>query len=103
MAAPDVTSGASAFEAKIRDPRRLEGWLSELRRPLVFTNGVFDLLHRRRGGVAEIADRLCQRRDQGELIEGTQFKVRAGRSPASDGSVPGSLSSMSQSLFFTAA
>jgi rfaE bifunctional protein nucleotidyltransferase chain/domain len=33
------------FEAKIRDPRSLE-WLAELARPLVFTNGVFDLLHR---------------------------------------------------------
>jgi rfaE bifunctional protein nucleotidyltransferase chain/domain len=34
------------FEAKIRDPARLERWLGELARPLVFTNGVFDLLHR---------------------------------------------------------
>ena len=33
------------FEAKIHDPRALE-WLSALKRPLVFTNGVFDLLHR---------------------------------------------------------
>ena len=33
------------FEAKIRDPRSLE-WLAELARPLVFTNGVFDILHR---------------------------------------------------------
>jgi len=31
-----------AFEAKIRDPRSL----GELGRPLVFTNGVFDILHR---------------------------------------------------------
>jgi len=35
-----------AFESKIRDPARLEGWIGELARPLVFTNGVFDLLHR---------------------------------------------------------
>jgi rfaE bifunctional protein nucleotidyltransferase chain/domain len=34
------------FEAKIRDPGRLEGWIDGLARPLVFTNGVFDLLHR---------------------------------------------------------
>ena len=34
-----------AFEAKIRDPGAL-AWLGELGRPLVFTNGVFDLLHR---------------------------------------------------------
>ena len=30
----------------MRDPRSLERWLGELARPLVFTNGVFDLLHR---------------------------------------------------------
>lgn len=35
-----------AFEAKIQDPRALETWLGSLARPLVFTNGVFDLLHR---------------------------------------------------------
>lgn len=34
-----------AFERKIRDPRKLD-WLDALGRPLVFTNGVFDLLHR---------------------------------------------------------
>jgi rfaE bifunctional protein nucleotidyltransferase chain/domain len=33
------------FEAKIRDPRSLD-WLGALERPLVFTNGVFDILHR---------------------------------------------------------
>jgi len=33
------------FEAKIHDPRALD-WLERLARPLVFTNGVFDLLHR---------------------------------------------------------
>jgi rfaE bifunctional protein nucleotidyltransferase chain/domain len=35
-----------SFEAKIRPPASLERWLGELPRPLVFTNGVFDLLHR---------------------------------------------------------
>ena len=34
-----------AFEARIYDPRSLD-WLARLARPLVFTNGVFDLLHR---------------------------------------------------------
>ena len=34
------------FEAKIRDPAALETWIGALERPLVFTNGVFDLLHR---------------------------------------------------------
>jgi rfaE bifunctional protein nucleotidyltransferase chain/domain len=35
-----------AFEAKIRHPGALGRWIGELPRPLVFTNGVFDLLHR---------------------------------------------------------
>ena len=34
------------FEAKIHDPVSLERWVAALPRPLVFTNGVFDLLHR---------------------------------------------------------
>ena len=34
------------FEAKIHDPSSLERWIAALPRPLVFTNGVFDLLHR---------------------------------------------------------
>lgn len=35
-----------AFEKKIRDPARLDRWIGALERPLVFTNGVFDILHR---------------------------------------------------------
>jgi cytidyltransferase-like protein len=35
-----------AFERKIRAPHEVAGWQAELSRPLVFTNGVFDLLHR---------------------------------------------------------
>ena len=34
------------FEEKIHDPKTLESWIGRLARPLVFTNGVFDLLHR---------------------------------------------------------
>ena len=37
---------APSYEAKIRDPREIARWLGELKRPLVFTNGVFDILHR---------------------------------------------------------
>ena len=37
---------APGFEAKIRDPRQLARWLATLERPLVFINGVFDILHR---------------------------------------------------------
>ena len=35
-----------SFEAKIRNPAELSRWLGALPRPLVFTNGVFDILHR---------------------------------------------------------
>jgi rfaE bifunctional protein nucleotidyltransferase chain/domain len=35
-----------AFERKIRAPQEVARWQAELARPLVFTNGVFDLLHR---------------------------------------------------------
>lgn len=34
------------FEAKIHDPAKVASWLATLPRPLVFTNGVFDILHR---------------------------------------------------------
>lgn len=34
------------FEAKIRRPADVASWASALPRPLVFTNGVFDFLHR---------------------------------------------------------
>ena len=34
------------FEAKIHDPAALDRWIAALPRPLVFTNGVFDILHR---------------------------------------------------------
>ena len=34
------------FEEKIHDPAAPENWIGMLARPLVFTNGVFDILHR---------------------------------------------------------
>lgn len=34
------------FEAKVRRPADAHTWAAALARPLVFTNGVFDLLHR---------------------------------------------------------
>ena len=34
------------FEAKIHAPEGLAEWVGSVARPLVFTNGVFDLLHR---------------------------------------------------------
>lgn len=39
-------SGPPRFEAKIRAPGELGRWLAGAPRPLVFTNGVFDVLHR---------------------------------------------------------
>jgi D-glycero-beta-D-manno-heptose 1-phosphate adenylyltransferase len=39
-------TGPARFEAKIRAPRDLREWVDSLPRPLVFTNGVFDILHR---------------------------------------------------------
>jgi D-glycero-beta-D-manno-heptose 1-phosphate adenylyltransferase len=41
-----VRSAAPAHEAKIHDPAALARWLGAGARPLVFTNGVFDILHR---------------------------------------------------------
>jgi rfaE bifunctional protein nucleotidyltransferase chain/domain len=38
--------GRPGFEAKIRTPGEAAAWGAALARPLVFTNGVFDLLHR---------------------------------------------------------
>ena len=37
---------APSFEAKILAPAAIDAWLARAARPLVFTNGVFDLLHR---------------------------------------------------------
>ncbi|MGE5466265.1 MAG: D-glycero-beta-D-manno-heptose 1-phosphate adenylyltransferase [Ignavibacteria bacterium] len=38
--------GAPAFEAKLCDPADLRARVAQLPRPLVFTNGCFDILHR---------------------------------------------------------
>jgi rfaE bifunctional protein nucleotidyltransferase chain/domain len=37
---------APEFEAKLCEPAQLPGRIAALARPLVFTNGVFDILHR---------------------------------------------------------
>jgi len=39
-------SAPPAFESKIRPPQDVDRWIGSLARPLVFTNGVFDVLHR---------------------------------------------------------
>lgn len=46
MVVAAVTQGAPGFEGKIRALAELAQWLPRLARPLVFTNGVFDILHR---------------------------------------------------------
>jgi len=45
-AGPGADGEAVNFEKKIHDPGALARWLTGLPRPLVFTNGVFDILHR---------------------------------------------------------
>jgi rfaE bifunctional protein nucleotidyltransferase chain/domain len=46
--------GAPAFESKIADPASFARRAAALSRPLVFTNGVFDILHR--GHVTYLAE-----------------------------------------------
>ena len=41
-----MSSGVPAFEAKLCPPGELAARLADLPRPLVFTNGCFDILHR---------------------------------------------------------
>lgn len=53
---------APAFEAKICEPARFAQRVAHLARPLVFTNGVFDILHR--GHVTYLA----QARDLGAAL-----------------------------------
>jgi rfaE bifunctional protein nucleotidyltransferase chain/domain len=57
-----VTGDAPAFERKIWAPQDLAQRLAGLPRPLVFTNGVFDLLHR--GHVTYLA----RAREQGAAL-----------------------------------
>jgi rfaE bifunctional protein nucleotidyltransferase chain/domain len=48
-----VQASPPAYESKIRAPLELQRWSAQLPRPLVFANGVFDILHR--GHVAYLA------------------------------------------------
>jgi rfaE bifunctional protein nucleotidyltransferase chain/domain len=49
-----LSVAAPGFEAKICDPAKLGARVAALARPLVFTNGVFDILHR--GHVTYLAE-----------------------------------------------
>ena len=62
MASPHTTAMPLRFESKIVRPEALSARLERLARPLVFTNGVFDILHR--GHVAYLA----QARSLGESL-----------------------------------
>jgi predicted amidohydrolase len=53
------------FESKILHPGRIDSWAAGLPRPLVFTNGVFDILHR--GHVTYLA----QARELGAAVTGS--------------------------------
>jgi D-glycero-beta-D-manno-heptose 1-phosphate adenylyltransferase len=55
-------SNAPAFEAKICSPADLPAHIASLKRPLVFTNGCFDILHRGH------ATYLAQARSQGASL-----------------------------------
>ncbi|MDC6169171.1 D-glycero-beta-D-manno-heptose 1-phosphate adenylyltransferase [Paucibacter sp. XJ19-41] len=46
MSAPDWQLQDKLFDAAALDDAALAAWLARLPRPLVFTNGVFDVLHR---------------------------------------------------------
>ena len=52
--AASIMSSSPAFENKVVPPEELDGRLRALERPLVFTNGVFDVLHR--GHVTYLAE-----------------------------------------------
>ncbi|MBI2312725.1 MAG: D-glycero-beta-D-manno-heptose 1-phosphate adenylyltransferase [Betaproteobacteria bacterium] len=43
---PGLTRSAPAFESKLCEPSQLAARLTQISRPLVFTNGCFDILHR---------------------------------------------------------
>jgi rfaE bifunctional protein nucleotidyltransferase chain/domain len=42
----DNPGGVQGLTRKLLDPALLSSWMADLPRPLVFTNGVFDVLHR---------------------------------------------------------
>ena len=57
-----MTAAHPAFERKLHPPGEMNRWIGGLARPLVFTNGVFDLLHRGH------ATYLAQARDLGAAL-----------------------------------
>lgn len=65
MPAAQVAPGAPAFERKILRPDEALRWAASAPRPLVFTNGVFDLLH---PGHVDVL--LAARREGDALIVG---------------------------------
>jgi rfaE bifunctional protein nucleotidyltransferase chain/domain len=74
-----VTRGAPAFEGKIRAPESLVAWLASAPRPLVFTNGVFDLLHR--GHVTYLARARALGASLLVALNGDASAARLGKGP----------------------
>lgn len=58
MSAPDWQLQDKLFDAAALDDAALAAWLARLPRPLVFTNGVFDVLHRGHVSYLHAARRL---------------------------------------------
>lgn len=73
-----MTYPAPAFEAKITAPADLAGRIAQLPRPLVFTNGCFDILHR---GHAEYLHRSKTFGDAQLVLINTDASVRAIKGP----------------------
>jgi len=68
-----------AFERKIRAPQEAGRWAAELPRPLVFTNGVFDLLHR--GHVTYLAQARALGASLLVALNGDASAARLGKGP----------------------
>lgn len=68
-----------AFERKIHPPQDAARWAAELPRPLVFTNGVFDLLHR--GHVTYLAQARALGASLLVALNGDASARRLGKAP----------------------
>ncbi len=67
------------FEGKVHSPRDIERWLGALARPLVFTNGVFDVLHR--GHVTYLAQARALGASLLVALNGDDSARRLGKGP----------------------
>jgi rfaE bifunctional protein nucleotidyltransferase chain/domain len=70
---------APAFEAKICAPAQLAARIAQLARPLVFTNGVFDILHR--GHASYLAQARARGASLVVAVNSDQSVRRLGKGP----------------------